>query len=362
MQLLIPELCKRGYQIELLKVRRHGPNLNFEHPNFTVIDTGTRHTLLALRFVYRYLKRSEPYVLLADKDRCNRVALLAKILSNTATRVVVSSGTIMSENLKRRPLLDVWQHRLSINYLYPRAYAIITPSCDAADDLAAISTLSRHQITVVPLPVITPAVLAKAEVASSHPWLTQKTAPVLIAVGELSPRKDQTTLIQAFARARKQCRMKLLIVGKGKDLKKLQQLARQLNVADDINFCGFQSNHYNLMKLSDLFIHTATFEGFGMVMTEALALGTRVVAVDCPGGPHEILDNGRLGKLCPAGDANRLAQAILTVLDTADTNQQQRIESTRPYTIEASATAYLKAMGITAACKKTTTNRLQNLK
>lgn len=345
MQLLIPELCRRGYRVDLLKVRKHGPYLPTKLDNFREIDLKTKHTMTALSAVKRYLTTEQPDVLFADKDRCNRIALWAVLSAKANTRVVVSSGTIMSENLKHRSWLEVLLHKYSINYLYPKAFAIITPSVDAADDLAAISRLNRDSISVVPLPIITDTLERDGAEPVDQPWLANKTAPVLISVGELSPRKDQTTLLQAFAKLRQKRNCKLLILGKGKDRDSLEALARTLNIDNDVAFLGFQKNPHKYIAKADLLVHTANFEGFGMVITEAFGLGTAAVATRCLGGPTEILADGKLGLLSPVADADSLAQAIDSSLARPVSTSDQRKASVSRYTVAASCDAYLSAMG-----------------
>jgi glycosyltransferase involved in cell wall biosynthesis len=79
------------------------------------------------------------------------------------------------------------------------------------------------------------------------------------------------------------------------------------------------------------------------VLTEALALGTPVVSVDCPSGPREILDAGRVAPLVPMGDPPALAEALARVLDQPPDRARLR-EAASPYTDHASARAHLRAL------------------
>lgn len=344
-ELLIPALCQLGYQVDLLQVRKHGPYIS-PMDNLRLIDLGTKHTMTALGAVKRYLKDQQPDVLLADKDRCNRVALLAKKISGAKTRVVVSSGTIMSENLKNRSWLEGKLHQWSFSYLYPKAHTIITPSVDAAVDLAEISSLDISQIDVVPLPIIAEDLKHKAKESLSHPWLDNKDQAVIISVGELTARKDQSTLLKAFALLQKQQASRLLILGKGKDETKLKHLCVDLGISDQVDFLGYQQNPYKYLKQADVFVHTAKFEGFGMVLVEALALGLPAVAADCIGGPAEILQKGKLGLLTPVSDESALAKALYQTLQKPPSNAEERKQGVEKYTVAMSTLAYLKAMGI----------------
>jgi glycosyltransferase involved in cell wall biosynthesis len=97
------------------------------------------------------------------------------------------------------------------------------------------------------------------------------------------------------------------------------------------------------MAHADLFAFTSRWEGLGFVIIEALAVGTPVVATDCPSGPSEILQHGQIGPLVPVGDHAALAQAMMQTLD-APAPKRTLQAAARPYEIEASTDAYLDAM------------------
>ena len=69
------------------------------------------------------------------------------------------------------------------------------------------------------------------------------------------------------------------------------------------------------MRAAAVLVLTSRFDALPGVLIEALALGTPIVATDCPSGPREILRGGRYGELVPVGDAAGVAAAILRVLD-----------------------------------------------
>ena len=68
------------------------------------------------------------------------------------------------------------------------------------------------------------------------------------------------------------------------------------------------------MKQAKLFIHTAKFEGFGMVLVESMICGTPVVAFNCPTGPREILVDGKYGGLIPMGDEAQFVETTYQLL------------------------------------------------
>ena len=344
---LIPALARRGYRVDLLKVRRHGPHLDAIPDGVTVVDLGSRHTYACVPALVRYLRRERPAVMLSDKDRVNRTALLAGLiarrLAGVPTRLVFSSGTTISIDLATRGALERWVQRNSMGRLYPFADQVIVTSAGVADDMARYTGLARERIRVVPSPVVPASLFTEALARPDHPWLGRSDVPLILGAGELCGRKDFETLLRAFARVRAQCPCRLMILGQGRARERLLALASELGVAEDVALPGFVPEPYTFMAHADLFAFTSRWEGLGFVIIEALAVGTPVVSTDCPSGPREILQDGRIGPLVPVGDAVALAAAMLRTLDTPPPEALLR-DAARPYEIEASTDAYLDAM------------------
>jgi glycosyltransferase involved in cell wall biosynthesis len=155
--------------------------------------------------------------------------------------------------------------------------------------------------------------LALARQRPDHPWFQAGQPPVIIGVGRLTRQKDFPTLIRAFAELRRRSPARLLILGEGEERPRREALAGELGVSDHVALPGFVENAMGCMAGSALFVLSSAWEGLPTVLIEALAAGTRVVSTDCPSGPREILQNGRLGALVPVGDAAALAQAMSDV-------------------------------------------------
>lgn len=345
MRHLIPEIAARGFRVDLLQVRKHGPYLESPPPNVRCIDLGYRHTYACLPALVRYLKTQMPALLLSDKDRVNRTALLARRLSATDTPLYLRIGTTVSVNLASRGRFERWLQRNSIGRLYGAAAAVLVPSQGVKDDLSAYTGLAADKVRVVPTPGIPDALFEQQPPLPDHPWFTQREAPVILGVGELGARKDFSTLLRAFALLRQQRPCRLMIVGRGKQQERLQQLAEELGVAEDVSLPGFVENPYPLMAHTDLFAFSSRWEGMPLVLIEALALGSNVVATDCPSGPAEILQQGRYGVLVPIGDFKAMAAAMQRTLDDPHSRTFQQ-QAARAYSVSAGTDAYLTAMGL----------------
>lgn len=121
---------------------------------------------------------------------------------------------------------------------------------------------------------------------------------LLGTVGRLSPEKGHRRLLEAFAIVhRDHPRVKLVIVGDGPERPALQNLVIQLGLQEHVTLTGALANPYPVMKALDLFVLSSLYEGQGIVLLEALALGRPVLSTDIP-GPRSVLADGS-GRLVP---------------------------------------------------------------
>ena len=137
-------------------------------------------------------------------------------------------------------------------------------------------------------------------------------------VGRLHPDKDQTTLIQGFAKALAHlpADSQLVIMGKGRLEQDLKELAKELGVAEQVKFLGQVPDARRYFRAFDVFALSSDHEPFGMVLLEAMAAGVPLLATAC-GGAKEVVEG--VGILFPLGDADHLAQGLqhLAQLDDA---------------------------------------------
>ena len=145
----------------------------------------------------------------------------------------------------------------------------------------------------------------------------------VIAVGRYVYQKGFDLLLQAWAKIEKQFPdWELAIYGMG-DRSPYENLAKQLGV--DMNRCHLNGSTQNIRKEyleSSLFVFSSRFEGFGMVLIEAMACGLPVVSFDCPCGPKDIVSHDEDGLLVPSGDIEKLANAMSQLMDSYELRHQ----------------------------------------
>lgn len=145
--------------------------------------------------------------------------------------------------------------------------------------------------------------------------LSVKNNNIILAVGRLSTQKDYPNLLNAVALLKKQRQdFRVFIVGDGPLKQELHLLAGTLKIVDFLEFLGIRRDIKDLMSASDIFVLPSAWEGFGLVVAEAMACERFVVATDC-GGVGEVV--GSSGVLVEPENHKALAQELNKALDMA---------------------------------------------
>lgn len=177
-----------------------------------------------------------------------------------------------------------------------------------SEDRQAWPELSN--VTVIPDPL--------SFIPTQKSELTQKR---VIAVGRYVYQKGFDLLLQAWARVEKlHPDWQLAIFGDG-DRTPYQQQAAQLGLSPECcQLNGPTSNIQQEYANSSLFVFSSRFEGFGMVLVEAMACGLPVISFACPCGPKDIVKHGEDGLLVENGNVEALAASLSQLMD----NEPQR--------------------------------------
>lgn len=299
-----------------------------------------------------YLSGACPDVLVSAKYRPNLCAVWARALAGVPTRLVLTERTAPSAHFPQGR--ESVRHRAVpalVHRYYPRADQIVTVSHDLADDLARFACVDRHRIVTIHNPVVDDRIAMAMGEVPDHPWLQPGGPPVVLGAGRLERRKGFVTLVRAFALARRQRPLRLVILGGGKTAKgeaadraALEAVIRELGVEDDVSLPGFKRNPYAYMARAAAFVLSSEYEGLPGVLIQAMACGCPVVSTDCPTGPREILDGGRFGPLVPVGDHQAMAEALLRVLEAplSPALMQSRAQE---FSVEAAVENYLALFG-----------------
>ena len=151
-------------------------------------------------------------------------------------------------------------------------------------------------------------------------WRPERVAPLerprAVAVGRLVPVKGFGLLVRAWEKvAAVHPDWKLEIWGDGPERGSLERLVRGKGLEKNVLLRGATGEVREKLLQSSMLVFPSLFEGFGMVLVEAMACGVPCVAFECPCGPRDVISPEEDGLLVPPGDTDALARAIIRLME-----------------------------------------------
>ena len=160
---------------------------------------------------------------------------------------------------------------------------------------------------------------------SGNPGASSQT---IISLGRLTPEKDFAMLLRAWHIVSKAVpTANLAIYGDGPERNMLERLAVQLGISGSVSLNHSVSDVEAVYSRASLLVMSSRFEGFGMVILEAMQRGVAVVSVDAPHGPRELLRGG--GGILTGRSPQALADAIIRLLTDPDLTQRIGHDATK---------------------------------
>jgi len=195
-----------------------------------------------------------------------------------------------------------------------KAEVVFTPSAYCKERLDELYGIKPEKVRLMPNGIYFASWVKKVETAVPEP----RTGQVVLAVARLYRRKGLSRLIKVWPEIiRSKPGAVLNIIGDGLEMENLQNLARELELRDSVNFIGdvrsgkILAGYY---AACDVFCLPSLHETFGLVFLEAMAAGKPVVALNCTAVP-EVVRNGLDGILAPPGDDKALFSAVVSLLE-----------------------------------------------
>lgn len=328
-------LTERGYKVDLVLVQATGELLDQIPSEVTVINLDANRVLASVKPLRKYLSSREPDILYSMMTEPNVVSVVTHWIAATNTRLVLSEHNMLSRSS------ESFKDRLSKGgawLLYPLADSVVAVSDGVRDDLVANTRLDYGDISMIYNPVDIEWIRERATEPVDHEWLTDDSLEVVLAGGRHEPQKGFDTLLDAFSHLGRE-NTRLVLFGTGPETESLTEQAKALGIENHVSFPGFVENAYTYMESADVFVLSSEYEGFGLVLIEALACGCSVVSTNCESGPAEILEDGAFGQLVPVGDENALADAINSTLD-GSVDSDALLERANDFGIDPSVTRY----------------------
>jgi glycosyltransferase involved in cell wall biosynthesis len=257
--------------------------------------------------------KEKPRVILSMLTHNNIMAVSVGLIFRV--KIIACEHIILSKFIKTRGGEKILWFPVSllVKALYRFADRVIAVSNGIKSDLIEEFNIAAHKIQVIYNPVDINRITELSSVPPEHPFCKSDVS-VVVAIGRLVWQKGFDNLLRAFNLVIQEMDARLIIAGEGPEKESLEQMVKDLGMTDKVFLIGFQRNPYQFLSSADVFVLSSNFEGLPMVILEAMACGTPVIATDCRSGPREILQNGKLGFLVPVGDEQALSKGIVTLL------------------------------------------------
>lgn len=138
----------------------------------------------------------------------------------------------------------------------------------------------------------------------------------ILSIGRLSYQKGYPLLIEAWAKVvKKYPDWTLSVYGEGEDKHELVKMISRKGVRNSMYIHPVEKNVEQEYQNSSVYVMSSLYEGFGLVLTEAMAYGVPCISFDCPSGPAEIITNGEDGIVVEYKNIDKLADAMIFLIE-----------------------------------------------
>jgi len=319
---LLQHLDRARLELHLALLEAAGPLLKEVPADVALHDLKAKRVRYAFPGVIRLTWKLRPHAIHSAMCELNMAAVLSRPFLPPESRLLVredSSPSAQNAQSRKHPLVWNWFYRV----LYPRADKIICVGDYVLDDLAENFGIPRSKMVRIYNPVDVVMTRQLAEVGG-NPYRGK--GPHLVAGGRLSREKGADVLLDAMPLVRAAIPdADLTLVGEGPLKSELLAQRERLGLNEAVHLVGFQPNPFPYFKHADLFVLPSRFEGLPLAVLEALAVGTAVVASDCPGALREILGDCPRARLVPPSDPKALAEGIVSAFGLGELPPDERM-------------------------------------
>ncbi|BBM58459.1 group 1 glycosyl transferase [Leptotrichia hongkongensis] len=321
---VLKNLVELNYDVDLLITWNHGENNLFENEipekvNYKFLFDNYNGKNKLIKEIYRirakvtYLKKIE------------------KIIKKNKYDVIIdySSNLLKYNNFDIKVPVFAWIHfsltfgeKLSADKIEKykkqyKKYDKILAICDTMrDEFFEILGMDKNKVELVYNPIDLEAIRKKAENIDKkyENYLKQD---YFLQVSRLTEQKQPEHLVDIYYKLKQRgIKEKLYFIGNGEKVELIKQKIKEYKLQNDVILLGQIENPYPFFKNAKLFVHTGKYEGLPTVLLESLALGTPVVAYDCPTGPKDILGkNSEYGKLIPLNDKDVFVEKVCELMN-----------------------------------------------
>ena len=326
---------EKNKEVILLTVADNNDLSHIINPKIKVISLNKRRLLNVIPALIRFIKSKDIDCFISNVWPLTIVSSFILLFSRKVKLVFVEHCNLSQEFKNKNYLFKILQN-ISISIFYRLPHHVVTVSEGVKEDL--ISKGAKRSIIETiynPLPSLGEGKFRKMEKSTEiTKWINSKDKKI-ISIGELKKQKNFCNLVEAISFFNKNYsyKLKVIILGDGTERASIESTIKKEGLEETIYLPGWVKDPIPFLKESDLLVLSSDYEGFGVVITEALSVGVNVVSTDCQSGPREILKNGELGYLCEVDNPEDLAKSIKKALDKP-INKEKLISRSKDFSLE----------------------------
>ena len=304
--------AENGWEVDLVVLNlKNEAYLDRLSNNVKLIVLNVNHARFSGLALLRFIFKNKIERILVFNYELSVVIVILRILFNLKIKIISRNISTFSAKMKQFEQLSNWDKYVVgplIKFFYHRVNYVVNQSNGMRDDLISIYPKLNNASNVIFNPI--PSHLI--DYAIKNDLSDIKKENYLLCIGRLEKLKGFHHAIIAFAGiVNKYPYLRLKIVGKGSEEKRLKKIARDYLVSDRVDFEGFKKDIIPYYLHARVTILPSLYEGYPNVLIESISMNTPVIAFDCPSGPNEIIIDGRNGYLVQNQDVDDLRKKML---------------------------------------------------
>lgn len=338
---LAKEFHKRGHRSLVCTTRTEGALANdLKRSGIPLRCFGmkTSFNLKALVSILRYLKNNKVNVIITHSFYGNLIPRIAAVILRIPVFMHVEHNVSDGKKLPQIMINKV---------LSAFTDKIICVSEKAKQSLLEIEKIKLDKVSVIPNGVDTSRFL------STNKYQRRNGKKRVGIVASFTDQKGHTHFVDAAARVVQSCKdVEFIYVGDGPLRPSIEKKVRECGLLHYSHFLGNRTDVGNLLQTFDVFVLSSLWEGLPISLLEAQSFGVASVVTKVGGNP-EVIDHGYNGMLVPPKDPEKLAEAIITVINNNELKNELGMNSkmvfNQKFSIDKMANNYLNIINNIAA-------------
>ena len=314
-QIVIDDLNHKFY---LIVDNVNSKLINKLSKNITILHLDNKNTFGLIEKIYKLkflLNHYQIDLIISHLTHTNlHVSLSKLIFKDVKTKIVLTEHSILSDYMNSIQSLKQKVMSKLISYLYKKADKIISVSDAVKNNLITSWNIPNNLLIRIYNPINTIHItkLANEKIDDNIVDL-YKNKKIIVSIGRLEVQKNHILLLKSVNILKNDFQeFILLIVGGGSMKKELIEYVNKNKLERYVQFLDYQVNPYKYLKLANTFVLPSSFEGFGIVLVEALYLNKNIVSTNILAS-REVLENEKYGNLCeknPTAMSNALYKSL----------------------------------------------------